>query len=125
MCSETCAESWRRNNQGGHDQEVRHQREMSSSSTLYSKIVRKGLRIPRERTLWPVQTLGSEDPSGELQGESEEPQSTESKDDADAWKDFWSIHGNFIHRPHIEPRVQLFVLKSENIPCSSEIPTLM
>ena len=37
----------------------------------------------------------------------------ESKDDAEARADFWSIQGDFVYRPHIEPRVQLFVPKEE------------
>ena len=53
---------------------------------------------------------GSEDLSGELQGEPEGPQPTESKDDAEARRDFWSIEGDFIYRHHIEPRVQVCVV---------------
>ena len=62
------------------------------------------------------QTAGSEDLSGELQGESEEPQPTEPKNDAEAQKDFWSIQSDFIYRHHIEPRVQLYVPKEETLP---------
>ena len=51
--------------------------------------------------------------SGESQGEPEEFQPTETKDDAEARKDFWSIQGNFIYRHHTEPRVQLHVPKEE------------
>ena len=40
--------------------------------------------------------LGSEDLRGELQGELEGPQRTESRDDAEAWRNFWSIEGDFI-----------------------------
>ena len=43
----------------------------------------------------------------------EESQPTESKDDAGARKDFWSTQGDVTHRPHIEPRVQLYVSKEE------------
>ena len=67
----------------------------------------------REPTLWRKQTVWSEDLGGEIQGELEEPQPTESKDDAEARKDFWSIQGDFIYRHHIEPRVQLYVSKEE------------
>ena len=43
-------------------------------------------------------------------------QPTESTDDAEAWKDFRSVQGDFIHRHHIEPRVQLYVPKEETFP---------
>ena len=58
-------------------------------------------------------TVRSEDLSGELQGEQGETQPTETKDDAEAWEDFWSIQGDFICRHHFEPRVQLRVPKEE------------
>ena len=67
----------------------------------------------REPTLWREQPVGSEDLSGELQGEPEGPQQTESKNDAEAQRDFWSIQFDFINRHHIEPRVQLYVPKEE------------
>ena len=60
--------------------------------------------------------LGSEHLSEGLQGEPEEPQPTESKDDAEARKDFWSIQGDFTDRHHSEPRAQLCVLKEETFP---------
>ena len=60
----------------------------------------------REPTLWREQTVRSEDFSGELQGELEESQPTESTDDAEARGDFWSTQGDFIYRHHTEPRVQ-------------------
>ena len=69
----------------------------------------------REPSLRLRQTVGSEDLSGELQGESEEPQPTEPKNDAEARKDFWSIQGDFIYQHHIEPRVQLYVPKEETL----------
>ena len=40
----------------------------------------------------------------------------ESKDDAEALNDFWSTEGDFIYRHHIEPRVQLYVLKEGTFP---------
>ena len=43
------------------------------------------------------QTVRSEDVSGELQSESEEPQSTEPSDDAEARKNFWSIDSTWLH----------------------------
>ena len=48
--------------------------------------------------------------------EAEEPQPTESRDDIEARRDFWSIQGDFIHRHHIESRVQLHVPKEETLP---------
>ena len=37
----------------------------------------------------------------------------EPTDDAEAWRDFWLLHGDFIYRNHIELRVQLYVPKEE------------
>ena len=70
----------------------------------------------REPTLRRAQPVGSEDLSGELQGEPEGPQPTETKDDAEARADFWSMQGGFICRHHIEPQVQLIVPKEETFP---------
>ena len=70
----------------------------------------------REPTLRREQPVRSEDLRGELQGEPEGFQPTDSRDDAEAWRDFWSIQGDFIHRHHIEPRLQLFVPKEETFP---------
>ena len=47
----------------------------------------------REPTQRQAQTVRSEDLSGELLGEPEEPQPTESRHDAEARKDSWSIQG--------------------------------
>ena len=70
-------------------------------------------RVPTQRREQPVR---SEDLSGEIQGESGESQPAESKDDAEARRDFWSIPGDFICRHHNEPRVQLYVPKEETFP---------
>ena len=67
----------------------------------------------RQSTLRREQTARREDVSRELQGKSEGPQPTESKDDAEVRADFWSIQGDIIYRRHNEPRVQLFVPKEE------------
>ena len=67
----------------------------------------------REPTPRRERTARSEDVSGELQGERLGPQPTESKDDAEARANFWSIQGDFIFRHHSEPRVQLYVPKEE------------
>ena len=58
----------------------------------------------------------SEDLRAELQGNSERSQPTETKDDAEARIDFWSMERDFIYRHHVEPRVQLFVPKEESFP---------
>ena len=92
------------------------------SCRWHSKIVRKRPGIPREPTLRREQPVRSEDLSGELQGEPEGFQLTETKDDAEARANFWSIQGDFIHRHHIEPRVQLCA-ERRNIPSSTD--TLM
>ena len=54
------------------------------------------------------QTVRSEDLNGEFQGEQGELQPSESKDDAEARADFWSIQGDFKTRFRI-------------LPCSTEI----
>ena len=69
--------------------------------------------MPRIRSNTGTQPVESEDLSGELQGEPEGCQPTESRDDAEARKDFWSIQGYFIYRQHDEPRVQLNVPKEK------------
>ena len=51
-----------------------------------------------------------------FQGEPGEPQPTESRDDSEARRDFWSIQGDFICRHHKEPRVRLHVPKEETFP---------
>ena len=58
----------------------------------------------RESTARPGQPVRSEDLKEELQGNSE---IDETQDHAEARNDFWSIQGDFIYRPHSEPRVQL------------------
>ena len=67
-------------------------------------------------TLKREQPVRSEDLSGELQRESEGLQPTESKNDVEARADFWSIQGDFVHRHHNEPRVQLYVPMEETLP---------
>ena len=75
----------------------------------------------REPTPRREQLVGSEDLCGELQGEQEGPQPTETNGDAETQKGFWSIQGDFIYRHHVEPRVQLDVPKRRIIPNSIEI----
>ena len=65
----------------------------------------------REPTSRREQPVRSEDLRGELQGEPDGFQATETKDDAEAQRDFWSIQGDFMCRHHIEPRVHLNVPK--------------
>ena len=74
----------------------------------------------REPTQRREQPAGSEALSGELQGEQEGPQPTETKDDAEAQRDFWSIEGDSINRQHIEPQVQLCVVCRKKNPYSTE-----
>ena len=70
----------------------------------------------REPTPRREPTVRSADFSRELQGEPGESQPTESTDDAEARKDFWSIQGDFIYRHHNELRVQLYLPKEETFP---------
>ena len=70
-------------------------------------------RVPTLRWEQPVR---SEDLSGEIHGESGESQPAEPTDDAEARGDFWSIQGDFIHRHHTEPLLQLYVPKEETFP---------
>ena len=71
----------------------------------------------RESTLRQVQLVRSEDLREELQGNSEKSQRTdETKDDAEARNDLWSMEGDFICRHRVEPRVQLYVPKEETFP---------
>ena len=51
-----------------------------------------------------------------FQGELEGPQPTETTDDAEPRKDFWSVQGDIIYRHHSEPRLQLYVPKEETFP---------
>ena len=71
----------------------------------------------REPTPRREQTARSEDFNRELP----ESQPRETTDDADARANFCSIQGDFIHRHHNEPRVQLNVPKEETFPYSTEI----
>ena len=70
----------------------------------------------RESDLRQEQPVRSEDLSGELQGEPEGFQPTESRGDDEARRDFWSIQSDFISRHHNELRVQLYVSKEETFP---------
>ena len=74
----------------------------------------------REPTLRREQLVRSEDLREELQGNTERSQPTETKDDAEARHDFWSIEGDFIYRHHNEPRVQLYVPKEKTFQISLE-----
>ena len=75
----------------------------------------------REPTPRREQPVRSKDLREELQGELEVFQPTETEDDAEARKDFWSIEGDFICRHFVEPGVRLNVPKRENTPDSTEI----
>ena len=70
-------------------------------------------RVPTPRREQPVR---SEDLSVKIQGESGESQPAEPTDDTEARGDVWSIQGDFVHRHHTEPRVELNVSKEETFP---------
>ena len=80
-----------------------------------AKVSRRDCKF-REPTPRRDPTVECEGLSGELQGEPEESQPTESKDDAEARRDFSSIQGDFICRHLNGPRVQLHVPKEETFP---------
>ena len=79
----------------------------------------------RQPTPRREQLLRSENVKGELQGEPEGfHQPTETKDDAEARNDFWSIQGHFIYCHHIKRQVQLCA-EGRNIPYSTEHPLML
>ena len=75
----------------------------------------------QEPTPGREQTIRRESLSGDLHGEAEESQPTESRDDEEIPEDFWSIQGNFIYRHHIDPRIQLYVPREESFPIPLKI----
>ena len=75
----------------------------------------------QEPTLRRESTVRRQNLSGESHGVREEFQPEETKDDAEARKDFWSIEENFICRHHIEPRVQFFVPREGSFPISPNL----
>ena len=70
----------------------------------------------KKTTLRRESTARRENLSGESQGDREETQPEETEDDEEIHKDFWSIHGDFVYRHHIEPRVQFFVPREDSFP---------
>ena len=71
----------------------------------------------RESTQTRDQLVGSEDLRGDLHGNSEKSQPVdETKDDAEACNELWSVEWDFIYRCHVEPRVQLGAPKEETFP---------
>ena len=72
----------------------------------------KRLRIPRTHSKAGTNLLGVKISMENFKA-NRGPQLTETKDDAEAQKDFWSIQGDFIYRHHKEPRVQPYVSKEE------------
>ena len=62
-----------------------------------------------------------------LQGKSDELhsptplQDDSTGDDEEAKNDFWTIRGEFIYRPHVVPRVKLYMPKEETFPYSDEV----
>ena len=75
----------------------------------------------RESNPRQYQLVGSEDLRDELQRSSNEPQPAETKEDAEARNDFWSVEGDFICRHHNEPRVQLPVPREESFPIPVDV----
>ena len=80
-----------------------------------TKLLAKGYEF-RETTPRREQVVRRENISGELHGEQEGPQPTESKDDAEVRKDFWAVQGDSIDRHHNEPGVQLCGPNEETFP---------
>ena len=70
----------------------------------------------RSETYIPNRRWNSQSVWERPQGNSQRSQPTESKDDAEARNDCWSIQGDFIYHHHVEPRVQLYVPKEETFP---------
>ena len=60
--------------------------------------------------------MGSEDLKAEFQENSDGSQPAETKDNAKASNDFWSIERDLIYRHHVEPRVHPPVPKEESFP---------
>ena len=82
----------------------------------YCKFFMKRLRIPGKHSKAGTNRKERESHSEDPQGEAEESHPTESRDDVEAHKDFWSVQGDFIYRHHIEPRVKHYVPKEETFP---------
>ena len=63
-------------------------------------------------------TVRRYDPGGseDLQKNSDRSQPADTKEDAEARNDFWSIEGDFIYRHHVEHRVHLYVPEEELLP---------
>ena len=74
----------------------------------------------RESTPRRDRLVMSEDLREELQGNSERSQPTETKDDAEARNDFWSMEGGFIYRHHVEPGVSTVRAERSNVPNPTE-----
>ena len=75
----------------------------------------------RESTPKREKPVRSEDPREELQGNSERSQPTETKDDAEARKDFWSMEGDFIHFASCRTSSSTPRVERRNIPNSTEM----
>ena len=64
----------------------------------------------REPTPRREKTVRRENFSGDTHVEAEESQRTDSRDDIEARRDFWSIQGDFIYRRHIEPKLRCYAV---------------
>ena len=87
-----------------------------SCSRWLSKIIKEKLRIPRTHSETGIHRKERKNRNGEPQGDREEFQPKETKDDAEAQKDFWSHSGiEFIYCHHTEPRSSTYVPREESI----------
>ena len=80
-----------------------------------TKLFARGYEF-REPNPRQEKAVRSESLRGQFQGEQEGPQPTESKDDAEARKDFWAVQGDSIDRHHNEPGVELCGPNEETFP---------
>ena len=64
----------------------------------------------------PIRGEGHVDFLGESEGCPPPPPQDSFPDAGEARNDFWSRSGNFIYRPHVEPRVKLYLPREESFP---------
>ena len=64
----------------------------------------------------PIRGESRVDFLGESEGSPFPPLGDSFPDAGEAINDFWSISGNFIYRPHVEPRVKLYSPREESLP---------
>ena len=64
----------------------------------------------------PIRGEGQKDFLGESEGSIPPPPQDSFPVASEAINDFWSMSGNFIHRHHVEPRVELYSPREESFP---------